>query len=332
MNRPKISDVAMLAGVSNATVSYVINNGPRKVSEKTRQRVSEAIETLGYYPYVAARNMRKGNTQTIGFLVQSLISPFVSALVNSIEKYLTKNNYHLILASAHEDHKREAYMLNALANQSIDGLLYIPTSSINGIFINRLMQNGLPVVLVDRKINDVPADLVMTDNFSAACKATDYLLRNNCRKILCVSFSEEASSAIDRVDGYRFALKQNNYPLDERFVLVHQYISDEDIEENFYKRISQIGLPDGIVCMTDSIFIDVIKILKKMGVSVPNQVHVTGSFYNSPWNALIEPPLPVVNQNHEEIARYSVEFLLERINGFNEDPRTKLVEAEYINM
>jgi len=332
MKRPKISDVAMLAGVSNATVSYVINNGPRMVSEKTRQRVNEAIETLGYYPYVAARNMRKGNTQTVGFLVQSLISPFVSALVNSIEKYLTKNNYHLILASAHEDHKREAYMLNALANQSIDGLLYIPTSSINGVFINRLIQNGLPVVLVDRKINDVSADLVMTDNFSAAKKATDYLIKNDCKHIMCISFSEEASSAIDRVEGYRSALIERNLPFDDRYILIHQYTLEEKIEEKFMEKISQIGLPDGIICMTDSIFIDIIKVLKKMGVNVPNQVHVTGSFYNSPWNALIEPPLPVVNQNHELIAKYSVQFLLERINGFNQDPRTKLVEAEYINM
>ena len=332
MKRPRISDVAMLAGVSNATVSYVINNGPRNVSEMTRQRVNQAIDELGYYPYVAARNMRKGNTQTIGFLVQSLISPFVSALINSIEKYLTKKNYHLILASAHEDHEREAEMLNALANQSIDGLLYIPTSSKNGVLINRLIQNGMPIVLVDRRVNDVAADLVMTDNFTASKKATDYLIKNNCHHIMCISFSEEASSAIDRVEGYRSALRDNNYPIDERNILIHQYISDESIEEKLMEKISQIGVPDGIICLTDSIFIDVIKILKNMGINVPEQVRVTGSFYNSPWNALIDPPMPVVNQNHDQIAKFSVKFLLERIEGHEVNPRTQLIDAEYVNM
>jgi DNA-binding LacI/PurR family transcriptional regulator len=332
MNRPKISDVAKVAEVSNSTVSYVINNGPRNVSDETRLRVLSVIEELGYHPHAAARNLRKGNTQTIGFLVQSLKSAYVSNLVDSVEKYLTKKNYYLILASAHEDHERESYMINALANQSIDGLLFIPTSCENGYLINRLIQSEMPIVLVDRNIKGVAADLVMTDNFEAAKVATNYLIRNGCQRIMCISFSKEASSAIDRVEGFKQALTENKIPLEEKYISNFQYDSDESIEKLLLENIQQSGLPDGIMCTTDTIFIDVIKSLKKNGIRIPDQVIVTGSFYNSPWNDLLEPPLPVVSQNYDLMAKHAVEFLIDRINGNKELPRIKMVDASFFNM
>jgi LacI family transcriptional regulator len=324
-------DVARIASVSEATVSYVVNNGPRPVSDETRFRVLAAIEKLGYRPHAIARSLKKGSTQTIGFLVQSLISPFVSNLVNSIEENLAKHGYGLILASAHEDCERETLMLNTLASQAIDGLLYIPTSCKNGLMVNRLIQQGLPIVFVDREIKGVLADAVMTDNVGAARRATNFLIQKGCRRILCITFSEEASSALDRVEGYRQALKENGISLDEKLIFVFHYASGESLEKHLHAYISALGLPDGILCTTDNILIDVTELLKQSGIRVPEQVQVGGGFFNSPWNRLLDSPLPVVSQNYDLIAKQAVEYLLDRINGNKEPPRVKLIEAEFFH-
>jgi DNA-binding LacI/PurR family transcriptional regulator len=331
MKRATMKDVAKLAGVSGATVSYVVNNGPRPVSDETRSRVLSAIETLHYHPHALARSLKKGSSQTIGFLVQSLISPFVSNLVNSIEENLANRGYGLILASAHENPERELQMLNTLASQAIDGLLYIPTSYENGDVVKHLIEEGLPVVFVDREIKGIPADIVMTDNLGAAKLATDYMIQKGCRRILCITFSEEASSAMDRMEGYRQALKENGIPLDEKLIYLFPYASGESLEKSLLAQIKEFGLPDGIICMTDTMLIDATETLKKLGIRVPEQVQVGGGFFNSPWNRLLDPPMPVVSQNYALIARYAVEFLLDRINGNKELPRVKLVDVDFFH-
>jgi len=328
MKQPTMEDVANLAGVSAATVSYVINHGPRPVAEHTQQRVNEAIKVLGYQPHAIAHSLKRGSTQTVGLLVQSLISAFVSNLVNSIEENLAEHNYSLILASAHEDCDRETHMINTLAGQSIDGLLLIPTSCRNGHLIDRLIQRGIPVVLVDRDIQDSYVDIVMTDNVDASKNVTNHLIELGCRRILCISFSDDASSALDRVKGYRLALNQNGIPIDENLIYVFQYASGESIEQSLLDHIHKYGSPDGVLCTTDTMLIDVTETLTKTGIKVPEQVRVGGGFFDSPWNRLLDPPLPIVSQNYKLISKYSVEFLLDRINGNQEPPRVKLIPAD----
>jgi LacI family transcriptional regulator len=329
MKRPNRYDVAKLAGVSEATVSYVINNGPRPVAEDTKLRVLAAIQELGYRPHAIARSLRKGSTQTIGLLVQSLIQSFVSHLVNSVEEYLADEGYGLILASTHENCDREADMLNTLASQSIDGLLYIPTSCDHTNLVHRLMIEGMPLVFVDRYIKDVAADIVMTDNVLAAREMTDHLIRNGCRRIMCVSFSKEASSALERVKGYRQALGQNGIPQDENLVSIFPYAAGESLEEDLLSHFKEYGVPDGILCTTDSHLIEVTKTLKKIGVRIPEDVMVAGGFFGSPWNDLLPSPFPLVKQNYQEIAQCAVAYLLDRINGNVEPPRIKLIAPEF---
>jgi len=327
--KPNRFDVAKLAGVSEATVSYVINNGPRPVADDTRQRVLQAIEALGYRPHAIAQSLRKGSTQTIGLLVQSLIQSFVSHLVNSVEECLAEEGYRLVLASTHEDPSREADLLNVLASQSIDGLLYIPSSHINIQLVQRLIHEGMPLVFVDRYVDGVPADTVMTDNFNAARQMTNYMIESGCRKILCVSFSNVASSALERVEGYRQALVEHGIPLDKDLVAVFRYAAGELSDEELLAYFRQNGRPDGILCTTDGQLIQVSRTLLKAGISVPEQVLVAGGFFESPWNELLPSPFPLVTQNYQLIAENAVSFLLDRIKGNHEPPRIRLVSPSF---
>jgi LacI family transcriptional regulator len=333
MDRTKRSDVAKLAGVSVATVSYVMNNGPRPVAKETRARVQAAIKELNYHPHAIARSLSKGKTQTVGFLAPSLVSAFMSYLVDAVEEKLALRGYGLLLASSHEDSAHEIQMLNTLASQSIDGLLLVPTSHGNGGHVNELIARGLPVVFIDRYISGVAADVVATDNVEASRHATEYLIRKGCKRCICISFSDEASSAIDRVEGFRKALREHGLPLDEHPVLVVKYAAGDTVSAHLSAYLAKHGVPDGVLCTTDGFFIETIKFLRSRGIQVPGQTQVTGSFFFSPWNEILDPPLPIVCQDYNQIADHAVRYLIERIEGTGPAPapRLELIPANYLH-
>jgi LacI family transcriptional regulator len=330
--RPTRDDVAELAGVSVATVSYVINDGPRPVSEGTRARVLDAIEQLGYRPHAIARSLKTGRTRTVGLLIPTLLSPGFAYLINEVEDCLAAHDYALVLASSHEDGDRESRVLNVMLSQSIDGLLYTPSSPRLCDQVVQLINDGVPVVFVDRYIPGVPADTVMTDNVKAGRQATEYLIQQGCRHIVCVSFSHEASAAVERVEGYRQALRQHGLPVDEKMILVIPDPGGEAGMSALLEYSDRCGLPDGIMCNNQTHTIGVLKALRQRGVCVGDQVTVVGGFFVSPWDALLEPPLPLVNQDLQRMARQAVEFLMQRLGGDVSPPRMVLLDPELIVM
>jgi DNA-binding LacI/PurR family transcriptional regulator len=328
--RPTRDDVAKLAGVSVATVSYVINNGPRPVSEETRARVLKAIQELGYRPHAIARSLKTGRTRTVGLLTPTLLSPGFGYLINEVEDCLASHDYTLVLASSHEDGEREGRVLGMMASQSIDGLLYTPSTARHRDQVMQLIEEGVPVVFLDRYIPGLPADTVMTDNVKAGRQATEYLIQQGCRHIACISFSHEASAALDRVQGYRQALRQQNIPVDEGSILVIPDPAGEKGMSALLEYSDSCGLPDGIVCTNQTHTIGVVKALRERRVRIPDQVAVIGGFFVSPWDRLLEPPLPLVNQDLGRMARQAVEFLMQRLRGDDSPPRTVLLDAELI--
>jgi LacI family transcriptional regulator len=257
----------------------------------------------------------------------------MSYLVDAVEEKLARCGYGLLLASSHEDSAHEIQMLNVLASQSIDGLLLVPTSDGSGGQVKELIARGLPVVFVDRYIAGVAADVVATDNAEAARHATEYLIRNGCTRCICISFSDEASSAIQRVAGFRKALADHGLSRDEHPVLVVKYAAGETVSAHLSAYIAKEGVPDGILCTTDGFFIEAIKFLRSRGVRVPGQTQVTGSFFFSPWNEILDPPLPMVCQDYNLIADHAVKYLIERIEGTGPAPapRLDLIPANYLH-
>jgi LacI family transcriptional regulator len=328
--RPTRDDVARVAGVSVATVSYVVNNGPRRVSHRARTRVVRAIDELGYRPHAIARSLRTGNTRTVGLLIPTLISPGLAHLTNAVEDCLASHNYALVLASSHEDIEREGRILDVFAGQSIDGLLFTPTGSQVSGPLRRLMEQGMPVVFLDRCIPGVPADAVMTDNVRAGRQATELLIGQGCRRILCVCFSRVASSDLDRVEGYRQALREHNLAVDEDMILVIPDPSGEDVNLVLETYLEASPWPEGILCTSQMQTVSVVKSLRQRAIRIPDQVAVVGGFFVSPWDILIEPPLPLVSQDLEGMASQAVELMMQRLRGDDQPPRTVLLDTELV--
>ncbi len=319
--------MARLAGVSVATVSYVLNDSPKPISVETRQRVLEAIRQLDYKPHAIARSLKTGSTSSIGLVISALASPGMAFMANKVQDELLKHGYQAIIANTHESSENEANMLDLLTSQPVDGLIVSPASIHERSRFEKIINLGIPLVFMDRYVAGLHADIVATNNIQAAKAATEYLLQQECRQILCLSYSATASSALERVEGYRKGLEAQGLRPDEDRILVVQDPDNDPIEKAYVNHIHTFGEPDGVLCTTQELGIGFMRMLRRRGGTIPGQKIVV---FDADWAELLTPPVPVVRQDLVSIAITAVRLMIERLAGSSSSPRSIYYDATLV--
>ena len=166
MTKVTMRDVARLAGVSVATVSAVINGGP-KVSQLRSERVRQAMEALDYYPDQVARSLKVGKTGVVGMVIPDITNSFFAHLIRGTEDVAQQHGYSVILCDSAEDPQQERLLLNTLFSRRVDGVL-MACSDASAAY-DRLMRRRFPMVFVDRIPRGLTHSAVSTDNVAAAC-------------------------------------------------------------------------------------------------------------------------------------------------------------------
>lgn len=190
MKKIKLEDVAKEAGVSPTTVSRVLNNRG-SLSEKTKNKVYEAMDTLGYYPNEIARSLFGKKTRTIGLLLPNLSDPFFGELATKLENELAKQNYKVLICNTRDEfEKEENYLKMLLANQ-VDGIIASSHNKPSKLY----ERANLPIVAIDRYVSET-VPIVRSNNYQGGCLATNYLINKDCKKIALLSGSSER--AIER--------------------------------------------------------------------------------------------------------------------------------------
>ena len=325
--RPRREDVARKAGVSVATVSYVLNNRPKPIREETRARVLAAVQELGYKPHTLARSLKTGNTWAVGMVIPVVASPGLAYMASRVQDHLSRSGYQTIMANAHEDPGREEQLLDMLLSQPVDGIIACPASVYETNRFKRILATGTPLVFMDRFAHGVLTDCVTSDNAGATRQATDYLIRQGCRTILCLSYSLTASSAIERVEGYRQGLEAAGVVPDPAFTLIIRDPIGDIAEKVILDHIERHGLPDGILCTTQELGLHLTQAFRHQNIPLPEKRVVV---FDADWAELLTPPVPVVRQNLGKIAVTAVELLLERLGGSTAAPQSVRVPAELI--
>jgi len=165
-----IKDVALRAGVSVTTVSHVVN-ATRRVSPEGRERVEDAIRELGYVPSAVARSLKRSNTRTLAMLIPNCSNPYFAEIMRTVEDRCFGAGYNLVLCNTDDEPRRQSVYLQALAERRIDGVILVSTGDDASL---RTLLHGLkmPVVVVDREIDDPGCDLVETAHVQGALLAT----------------------------------------------------------------------------------------------------------------------------------------------------------------
>lgn len=203
-----IADVAKYAGVSTATVGRVVG-GYGTVSSKTRDRVIDAITELGYLPNVVAQGLRSKKTKTIAVLVGSVSNSFFANMVSAIENEAAEYGYNVIICNTNEDPETERKHIKNLQSRMIDGIILssaYAASNAKEIQEKELYYSGVPIVLVDRRVEGLDFDVIESENFAAGYKTTNYLLALGHRKIGVLG-TGDYSTINDRIAGYKKALE-----------------------------------------------------------------------------------------------------------------------------
>lgn len=316
-----MKDVAQRAGVSVATVSHVINN-TRFVSDPLRQRVERAMEELDYQPDAVARSLRRRETHTIGLIVPDNSNPFFAEVARGIEDRGFELGYSVILCNSDSKVQKELEYLNVLTSKRVDGIVFIAATA-RSQHVESLVNSGIPVVIVDRKMPSVRADAVLVDNFHGGYEATRHLLDLGHRRIGCIAGPSDLTPSADRVAGYRMALEEFGVDPDDDLVVRGDYYASSG-ERAVWRFLELDRPPTAIFACNDLMAIAAMKTLVDNGLRVPQDVAVVG-FDDIALASYVNPPLTTVAQPKYEMGTITVDVLLQRVKGEGPEERQEIL-------
>lgn len=313
-----IQDVARAAGVSAMTVSNVINGHPH-VRATTRDKVLDAMARLDYRINLAARNLRKGRTGTIGLAVPEVNSPYYGRLAAAVITAAERYGLRVSIERTGAVRENELEALSLSRTRLYDGLL-LSTVGMGPGDAERLRVDH-PVVILGERIFDGPVDHVAMPNVEASQVATRHLIDRGCRRvaIVCEAVGEEPDVNGLRLAGYRQALDHAGLPLDPGLVQYVGRLTMHDAARRAREMVHS-GLDfDGVFCVTDEVAMGVLRGLADSDVHVPGEVKVIG-FDNVELSAYLVPSLSTIDPDHDAMAQSAVDLLVRRIEQVGSSP------------
>jgi LacI family transcriptional regulator/LacI family repressor for deo operon, udp, cdd, tsx, nupC, and nupG len=323
-----MNDVAKRAGVSVATVSRVLNNS-NSVNDETRARILKAIKELKYQPSRVAKRLRSKSVSSnlLGVLIPDIDNPFYVDVLRGIEEVAYTNNYAIIMCNFGQDEKKEKLYLEILQSESIDGLIAAPASE-DDMQLKKMVNDGLPVVCVDRGLNDTAVDVVLVDNERGAYLAVDHLAKSGYRRIAYIAGLATIPSSRYREMGYRRALTENNIAYDPNLVRYGNSKHQSGVEL-CAELLRLDNPPDAVFTGNNLITLGALETIHHKGLSIPGDLAIVG-FDDMYWANSLNPPLTAVRQPAMEIGKRAGELLLQRIVDPTRAPIQMMLNAELI--
>lgn len=315
-------DVALLAGVSQATVSRSISH-PEMVSEEVRARVGRAMSKLGYVPHSGARVLRGGRTNTIGIVISELMNPFYPQVLEEATAALDARGFRTVIWNAGADHRRSA--LEAIRAHAIDGVIFV-TATPDSDELEAALKEGSPVVLVNRDVPGVDCDRVLTDNRAGARAVAEFLVANGRDGAVYIGGSPGASTAVERERHFleRMAELGAPVPLHRRFDGGFEWQRASDIARDL---IVSADPPDAIFCANDYMALGALDALARSTADAAERCWVVG-FDDIPMASWAQIGLTTVHQHTTEMVARAVELLVARIKSPGGAPVREVFGAE----
>ena len=305
-------DVASLAGVSTATVSYVVNSGPRPVSAETRRKVERAIEQLGYQPNQIARSLTTKRTNTLGFLIPDILNPIHAAMAKSFEDALPDNEYGLLLANSDESPVVELEHLKVFISKQVDGIAMTPTGG-NRRFLFSLVESGKPLVLLDRQLEGMETDCVLFDNVEGTYQAVRHLVELGHSRIALINLPQSLTPGRERAEGYGRALLKAGLTVDLALVREGRFKADS-VATLLESLLQKDPPPTALMVASNRLLEGVLQYVKEHGIRIPDDLALC-VFDDVSHFSYSNPTITAVAADVADFSRRAAQMLLERIAG-----------------
>lgn len=307
--KPTMRDVADLVGVTQPTVSYVIN-GTANISEEVKERVNWAIKELNYKPNYYAVALKTNKSNTIGIIIPDITNAYYSVMVSIVEKTLIKEGYTIIINSTDYNKATEENALKQMILHDVEGVIVMYQFS-NKRCWQYLRDSGKKVVVLEGGSACGEFPCINTDNYYGGYTAAKALLDEGRTKIAYVGQTSKIQALVDRCQGYKDAMKEYG-----QVEGIQIYKTDGPADK--WKEGKSIGKKirdvDGIVVSSDVITVGILKTLLMSNIKVPQDISIIG-YDDIPLAELFVPSLTTIAQPIDEMCRLAVEKLLKLLAG-----------------
>ncbi|MER2057925.1 MAG: LacI family DNA-binding transcriptional regulator [Niallia sp.] len=311
-----IGDIAKLAGVAKSTVSRYLNDG--SVSEATKRKIQHIIKETGYMPNAFAQSLKAKKTNIIGTIVPRLDSYASSRTLIGIDEELKTMNYQMLISHSNLDLEREIENIHSLVRQKVAGIILLATE-ITEHHLAIIKQVGIPVLIVGQQHKEIPS--LIHNDYEAAYEVGKYVISQGHKKIAFLGVNEKnVAIGIERKDGFKKSIEDGE-GMDVRF-----FETDRNSSESFsiVSEIMDTFSPSIIVCATDNLAIKTMKAVYSRGVSIPNDLSITG-FGGYEMTEMIHPGITTAKFFYKDAGNLAARKMLSLIRG--EDTPMKTVSG-----
>jgi len=321
-----IKDVAKLAKVAPSTVSRVIANSPR-ISADTKTRVRNAMDELKYHPNFIARSLASQSTKVIGLVLPHssgvfFQNPFFSEVIQGLSEGVHDNHYALQMTSGKTEFDSYEGVVQMVQGGRVDGIILL-YSMIDDKIMEYLTKRKFPFVVIGK-----PYDLVDkithvdNDNYMAAKEATDYIIGLGHRKIGFIGGSPSLTVTLDRLNGYKEALRASDMDINEDYIIHGDFLREGGQEA--VKALLRRTIPPTALLVTDDLMaVGVVNTLTEMQIEIPTEVSIV-SFNNALFAEMSRPPLTSIDINIKELGYQAASNLIQLLKNEN-DPVKRII-------
>jgi LacI family transcriptional regulator len=316
MKRISIKDIAERAGVAPSTVSGVINGKAkeRRISDKVAQQIMALAKEADYQPNPTAVSLRTGKSRIIGLIVEDISNIFFATLAKTVEDYAYSLGYRIVYCSTENDSDKGNGLIKMLLHQQVDGFLITPSKGMQKQ-IAELLKSRKPVVLVDRFFPDLKVPHVLVNNYGGVKAGIDHLFEKGYSRIAFITVDLDQIQMHQREEAYKDALKQHRVKYADKLLLKLPFNQprQDSVKQiaAFMRKKPEI---DAIFFATNYVGIYGLESLSKLNLSIPGDVAIV-CFDDHDIFRIFKPGITIIEQPIEEIAKTSIEMLINRIEG-----------------
>ncbi len=331
--KPTIKDVASRAGVSIATVSFVLNKHPSEViSERVKKRVWAAARALDYHPSATAAGLARKRTRNVAIIFykdeETISNQFYSFVIQGAIKEAIEKHYNLLFSYINETYKGYADLPKIIQEKNAEGALFMRL--VHPKLIRAIQSRGIPVVLIDHYPPIKQVNSLQIDNFTGGLLAAQHLIELGHRKLAMLCAARDRPSIEERAQGFRAAFERYDVPFSSRSSLFEaRSLSFDGGHEAALKILKQHKRLTGLFCANDEMAAGVVRATHQLGWRIPEDLSVVG-FDDITMANYTDPPLTTVGVVKEHLGRRAMTRLLELVEGTDQKVKREVVPVKLV--
>lgn len=311
MKRATIKDIALVAGVNVSTVSRALRDHP-DIGADLRSKIKRLADEMNYHPNMMAVQLRKQKSNIIGLIIPEAYMFFFPSVIKGISDVIQEYGYRLLVLQSGEKLEREIENVRICYENGVDGLLMTLTNkTVELNHLDEFKEAEVPVVLLDKVLDDSGFDEVIIDDIKAAETCTEYLISTGCKNILGLFGNPNLMITSKRLTGFNNILeKYADKGVKGKAKFVEDTFSTWECVESYF----QIGEPDAIFAMSDEIIAGVIAALNKLNISIPDKCSVLG-ISDGYLPQILNPQVSYLHHDGYTLGKMAAQHLIKKINN-----------------